>query len=279
MCVYVCLGNRLAYLDENINNITYAAARWYGVDVTAPDAENVPASEVEYADMEVYVSAFVERLFDVNVDRYTHDVGMRIMMSWNDPSFPMLVKKATNKWKETGECDRFCGPISTECCDEVFLPGVQLVNVDELPEGRTFDEEFVEIGKLGNIYEGVEDGSVLWATNIKGMFHSDFNFGSFPNDKQRLRIVFKSEGCGYIFKESATGKGFAWDGNRPNQNKKITVGDDTSGWEIENVEVDVWYDWHLQRRRAFCVLFFCFCFEMSDERSDMNERTRPRGDA
>ena len=125
MCVYVCLGNRLAYLDENINNITYAAARWYGVDVTAPDAENVPASEVEYADMEVYVSAFVERLFDVNVDRYTHDVGMRIMMSWNDPSFPMLVKKATNKWKETGECDRFCGPISTECCDEVFLPGMK----------------------------------------------------------------------------------------------------------------------------------------------------------
>ena len=133
-----------------------------------------------------------------------------------------------------------------------------LVNVDELPEGRTFDENFVEIGELGSIYKGVQDGSVLWATNIKGMFHSDFNFGSFPNDKQRLRIVFKSEGCGYIFKESATGKGFAWDGNRPNQNKKITVGDDTSGWEIENVEVDVWYDWHLQRRRAFCVFLFVF---------------------
>lgn len=225
-------GNRLSMLDENLLNETYSGARWWR---QAPDGEYVPK------DMDVYVSAFVERLFDVNVDRYTHDIGMRLMLSWADPSFSMLVDKATTRWMETGECERFCSLISPQCCDEVYLPGALLVNVDELPEGRMHDETFNLVDELTDIYDGIVDGSVLWAINVHGTFHSDFNFGRFPNDRQRLKIVFRAESCGYIFHESATGKGFSWEGQRPQKNKKTTTGDDTSGWEIENVSVKSWY--------------------------------------
>ena len=47
----------------------------------------------------------------------------------------------------------------------------------------------------------------------------------FPNDRQQLEIVATAESCGYIFRESATGKGFSFRGYPPDT--KITIGDDT----------------------------------------------------
>merc|ERR1719231_82375 len=87
-----------------------------------------------YEPIIVYVSAFVERLFDVNVDRYTHDTSIRLMMSWNDTTFDQLVANATGRSSQPLglECQRYCSQLSLECCDEVFLPSVQLTNVDEL---------------------------------------------------------------------------------------------------------------------------------------------------
>ena len=61
----------------------------------------------------------------------------------------------------------------------------------------------------------------------------------FPNDRQKLEIIASAEACGYIFKESATGKGFSFRGYPPDRSGAL--GDDTSGWEIEDVSVDIWY--------------------------------------
>ena len=124
--------------------------------------------------LEIFVSAFVERLFDVNVDRYTHDTSIRLMMSWNDTTFGQLVDNATARYQSGGaECARFCAPLSMECCDEVFLPSVQLSNVDELTEGRVHTEDFVELYDA----EGNRTGAVLWISDLHGVYHSDFDFG------------------------------------------------------------------------------------------------------
>lgn len=122
----------------------------------------------------VYVSAFVERLFDVNVDRYTHDTSIRLMMSWNDTTFEQLVANATGRsLQPLGlECQRYCSQLSLECCDEVFLPSVQLANVDELTEGRVHTENFIELtDDTGN-----KTGAIIWISDIHGVYHSNFNF-------------------------------------------------------------------------------------------------------
>ena len=66
-----------------------------------------------YEPIIVYVSAFVERLFDVNVDRYTHDTSIRLMMSWNDTTFDQLVANATGRSSQPLglECQRYCSQL------------------------------------------------------------------------------------------------------------------------------------------------------------------------
>ena len=58
---------------------------------------------------------------------------------------------------------------------------------------------------------------------------------------QKLLVKFTSATCGYTFRKSASGKSFSWDGNKPGSKDNNRIGDDTSGWEIENVSIDTWY--------------------------------------
>lgn len=119
---------------------------------------------------------------------------------------------------------------------EVYLPAADVMNVDELPEGRMKTEEFIQLDE--NDYDV---GAVVWTISLHGLFHSNFNFEDFPNDRQKLEVKFVAATCGYTFLPSASGKGFSWDGNRPDGNDNNRIGDDTSGWEIEDVSIDTWY--------------------------------------
>lgn len=206
----------------------------------------------------IYVSSFVERLFNVDVDRYVHDVAIRLMLSWSDHTFAALRENATNRYLEGGdECEKFCEASSIWCCDTVWVPGALLINVDELVEGRTQNEMFYELvdrldpnktagardysytNTFGNNGPG-NDGVVLWAMELHGIYHSDFVFEDFPNDKQVLKISFRAEDCGYEFVPSASGKAFSWAGNRAAL-RGGSAGDDTSGWNIDSVQVVPWY--------------------------------------
>ena len=99
------------------------------------------------------------------------------------------------------------------------------------------EEEFLELRNE----DPNEQVPLLWQVSLHGIFHSDFFFDSFPNDRQRLQIKFRADNCGYKFVPSASGKSFSWEGNKPGGKGSDKIGDDTSGWEIEDVIVETWY--------------------------------------
>ena len=102
--------------------------------------------------VDVYVSAMMERLLDVDDVNYRFENKVFVYLSWKDPRAYNSMVDSTKRFRNGSKevCDRPCSSTSISslsrlslsyhfsdtCCDDVWLPTLRMLNVYELPEGR-----------------------------------------------------------------------------------------------------------------------------------------------
>eukprot|EP01134_Creolimax_fragrantissima_P007252 CFRG7252T1 len=174
--------------------------------------------------VDVWVSVMLDRILDVDERSYRHGQVMYVSLTWEDPRFYGIVG---NTSRDT--CIKRCVTGGRACCDQPWLPGVDILNVFELPEGR-----IVRHGLIAS----KDNPVVTWWHLIHGVFFSTMNFRAFPFDYQELQIEFASQfGWNLSFIPSETGE--LGDGG--------VVGDDVSGWSFNGIDITSWNDWELGR--------------------------------
>ena len=82
--------------------------------------------EAGLGQVDIHVSALVERLLDVDDKEYRFESLMYLYFSWTDPrAYPAVDANGT------AECRLPCNSAGNDasCCDQVWLPGLDIFNV------------------------------------------------------------------------------------------------------------------------------------------------------
>lgn len=203
---------------------------------------NVPPSSNDTVD--VYTSALLERLIDVNDRAYEFTALLFLYFSWEDPTAMDKMITSTNAYRNgSGDCQFPCvaGSMPSRtaegyapefsCCDDIWLPQVVAYNL--IPPYHT---------QFSGLIVG-EDGKVGWYKSLYGKYFTNMQFSLFPLDTQRLQISLGltsvSHGAGsqtVRFVPSATASMFLMRNAIEGQKKKV---DSVSGWSIQDVSMQV----------------------------------------
>ena len=154
------------------------------------------------------------------------------MLSWRDPRAQAAVNASTMAAREPGasECRRPCNgqkaPTSrSRCCDSLYLPTILFRNVAEFVQGRT----------QAYTIRVEPDDTVMWRSEVRGVFYFTGSYLSFPFDVQSLDLAMSLQnnatggsGTATVI-PSASGVGLFAFGN----------GDDLSGWRVTNVTITI----------------------------------------
>eukprot|EP01134_Creolimax_fragrantissima_P005011 CFRG5011T1 len=174
--------------------------------------------------IDIWTSVFLDRLLAIDQTNYRHEHVLYVAFTWIDTRVPQMVANATTE-RLGSSCQRPCVTGGLDCCDTIWLPGVDIQNVFELPEGRT--------ERHGIVFsqEGYNDGAVSWYQILHGVYYSTMNFRDFPFDEQTLKIEFSGQvGWNLTFLSSQSGE-FEDQG---------LIGDDVSGWSFEQINIVPW---------------------------------------
>ncbi|QDZ23285.1 ligand-gated ion-channel protein [Chloropicon primus] len=147
--------------------------------------------------VEVYVSAMMERLLEVDDKNYLFENIVYVYLSWEDERAYQQMIDATDSYRNgtLEECERPCssdsqGSLSRRgtgyhhhdtCCSTIWLPTIEMLNVYELPEGR--------LQPYGIIKDEGSSG-VAWWVGIHGKYFTPMDFRRFPFDHQELDMQF-----------------------------------------------------------------------------------------
>ncbi|KAL4421264.1 hypothetical protein ABPG75_010555 [Micractinium tetrahymenae] len=186
--------------------------------------------------VDVYLSAVVDHLVAVDDANYRFEVVLYVLLTWTDPRAAAAVERATNAsttdpaYNNGNGCAYPCTTIyawqanpnnTNQCCDDIFLPHFEVVNVRGFSQDRVVRYSI----RLG------EDGSVAWWTHVQGELYTPLQFRSFPFDKQYLSVQLQ---LGNKYPEdpvtiipSATGT----------QLYNPATGDELSGWKVQGVYI------------------------------------------
>jgi len=188
----------------------------------------------------VYISAFLERLLEVNDKNFCFTAKVLIYMNWVDPRAKELIYARTEEIRAgTGpNCERVCdGPVNGRstwqaCCDSIWLPDFMIVNVVELPEGRVIREEIGLVGPNSNV--------VTWFSIVQGTFYTDMNVRDYPFDEQDLAIQFVLDNQGsdigrVVLEASAGGESRGIQAYR----SKSPNTEQTDDWDVDGVSVEI----------------------------------------
>jgi hypothetical protein len=163
--------------------------------------QGMPAPE----DKPIYVSSMLERLLDVNGKNYRFETLQWVYLSWTDDRARQSVIDSTDAYRNgTNEvCVRPCSSTpainreqtgytsSYSCCDDVWLPTIQIMNYYEMPSTDRYG-----INVNMNATSGGGAGEVVWFTLLRGEYFYPMNFEDYPFDDQNLVIEFGSPGEG-----------------------------------------------------------------------------------
>ena len=192
-----------------------------------------------YDSRDIYVSAFIARLLDVDVKTYTFDIVYKLVLSWRDDTALQAKAESEADLQKTGSCARYCSQDTTDCCSKVWLPTAKLANAARIPEERVVTERISVEPAYGD--DGLTgEVNVVWFVDAHTVSYSDLNFDKFPFDTQLLRTSFYTDNCGFQFKPSAAGLRFTMSGVSSSTSTKV-LGDDVSGWKVEGVTVKDFY--------------------------------------
>ncbi|WZN61535.1 ligand-gated ion-channel protein [Chloropicon roscoffensis] len=144
---------------------------------------NVPPSSNDTVD--VYTSALLERLIDVDDRKYEFTALLFLYFSWEDPTAMDKMITSTNAYRNgSGDCHFPCvaGSMPSRtakgyapefsCCDDIWLPQVVAYNL--IPPYHT---------QFSGLIVG-EDGKVGWYKSLYGKYFTNMQFSLFPLDTQ-----------------------------------------------------------------------------------------------
>ena len=172
----------------------------------------------------------MERLLGVDDSNYRFESLCYFYLSWTDPrAYPAIVESTTAVANGTKECALPCSSVGNDitCCDSVWLPSLDLVNVYSLPEDRLNP---YGIGAFPPEANGT-GGGVFWYSAVQATYFSPMSFAAFPFDLQHLEIQLAADlvaGAAIRrFVPSATSTRFIVRGD----------GDSVSGWDPLSVQI------------------------------------------
>ena len=187
---------------------------------------------------DVYVSALLEKLVEVDEVNYRFTAHFVLYLSWKDNRALPSALRSTEMYRNgTRDCIKPCFsdvPIRDDqtkvydeymCCDDVWLPTLSYGNAFELPEGRLEPYTiFLD-----------PSGAVGWKMNLQAVFFTPMYFGNYPFDSQKLTMQFiyshgKKTSTVERFIPSATATEWFQRGK----------GDVAAGWSIDNLKIETY---------------------------------------
>ncbi|KAI3424750.1 hypothetical protein D9Q98_008139 [Chlorella vulgaris] len=185
---------------------------------------------------EIYVSAYLDRLLNVNDKAYQFESIMYFYLSWTDPEARVLMEETTLRMRNPNDsytCTQPCSShaTNTRCCDGIYLPGFYFKNA---------------YGYSGISYDTYFPGptSVLREVRVQGTYYQAMNFGSFPFDSFDLLTELRFKDTTRDINVSSYG----FDSMRPvhermriipsSGSKKLFnlgAGDDANDWQVVNM--------------------------------------------
>mmetsp|Transcript_3309 Transcript_3309/g.8173 ORF Transcript_3309/g.8173 Transcript_3309/m.8173 type:complete len:464 (+) Transcript_3309:198-1589(+) len=187
--------------------------------------------------VEVYVSAFLERLLEINDKEYRFENIIRLYFTWRDDRAKQAFEDSTTAYRNGSleTCQKPCTDsveLSRDqtgfnpefsCCDGVWLPSITTLNVYQLPSGRL--QPYGIFINTRDTDDGVE---VVWWVSVHAVYFTPMYFRDFPFDTQKLVMQFNEPSGGVSgFVPSATSTRWLVRGE----------GDIVSGWEVERVTI------------------------------------------
>ncbi|CAI5474281.1 unnamed protein product [Closterium sp. Yama58-4] len=219
-----------------------------GGGTCASAGEGEPAVRAAYTP--VFVSVVLNKLLDVDDERYQFEAIIHLRMSWHDPRAPLEIRRRTAETFLAGNpsaCARVCAKGRSLCCDSVWLPGVMGGNLLSLEDERT-EWEAIAL-QPGN------HSNVRWGRRLRATFHAALRFHRYPFDTQELVVELWAESCCYSFVPSAAAirrpRSLLPSAHTPGaegaSRARVRRGrvrrddgsgpDDLSGWQVESVYV------------------------------------------
>ena len=182
------------------------------------------------AGVDVYMSFYLDRLIDIDEQKYLFALNAWFYLSWVDERAPGAVADATAAAQAPGgACNRLCNgqrafSAVSRCCDApLWLPSIVFRNVDEFPQGRA-QPYYIDVS---------ETGAVTWRVEVRSSYLTTLDVSAFPFDTQSLDMIatlsnYPGQGAVRVI-PSATGLGLFTFG----------TGDDLSGWHAKDVHIFV----------------------------------------
>ena len=122
--------------------------------------------EAGLGQVDIHVSALMERLLGVDDSNYRFESLLYFYLSWTDPrAYPAVVESTTAVVNGTKECGLPCSSVGNDitCCDGVWLPSLDLVNVYALPEDRLNPYGIAAFPEAN----GTGGGGVFWYSAVE----------------------------------------------------------------------------------------------------------------
>lgn len=189
----------------------------------------------------VYVTAGLDRLIDVDDQNYRFEAVLFVLLTWSDPRAmsTMLASTAQSAPGSNTTCVLPCTSLfvyeqDSPCCDGVWLPHLELVNVRGESQDRIV-RYGIQFAPALAVVEGIPprdpNGVSFWA-HVQAEFYTNLNFMAFPFDQQKLVIQFafgtRHPERPVSFVQSSTALSMYFPRS----------GDDISGWNIKNITLD-----------------------------------------
>lgn len=206
------------------------------------------------------MSAFLERLLEINDKEYRFENIIRLYFTWRDDRAKQAFEDSTTAYRNGSleTCQKPCTDsvelsrdqtgfnpefswyvpfiiplfLATEqlpsllqycSCDGVWLPSITTLNVYQLPSGRL--QPYGIFINTRDTDDGVE---VVWWVSVHAVYFTPMYFRDFPFDTQKLVMQFNEPSGGVSgFVPSATSTRWLVRGE----------GDIVSGWEVERVTI------------------------------------------
>lgn len=212
---------------------------------------------------QVYVSAYLDRLLEVDQDDYFFKAKFYFYFTWRaEGAYEAVLNATADALAANNTCSRLCNGQRSfddgqKCCAGLWLPSLLSRNVMMYPQDRV--QPF--------ILDVTPDDAVTWRVEVTGVWYTFFQLRAFPFDRQRLQVNlaytnFNPRKSVVDLVPSASGTDIFTLGD----------GDTLSGWDV----ADVWVE--AGANKTFQSQFLGFQSDASDA-DDPAPINPPPGDA
>ncbi|EFN59795.1 hypothetical protein CHLNCDRAFT_133508 [Chlorella variabilis] len=184
----------------------------------------------------VFVSAYLDRLLDVNEDNYRWEAVVYFYIAWTDFSAfdTMQAQSEQVLTNSSFKCDFYCSNVLEQalCCSNIYLPSFFFKNAYGFPQDR-------------EIMYPADDGSMLWEVRVHGIYYQPMDFSHFPFDSFDLALELRLYDPTILISTD-----WLWGANHTgvtvvpsSGGKKIYTigrGDDASSWAVTDYSLETY---------------------------------------